>query len=69
MPVTVNCAIFTFGIRSDGLVLAQFQRGQDNHRLLINTNVPIALVNHFILDLNNIVGVAENSDISKQLCK
>jgi hypothetical protein len=69
MPVAINCAMFTFRPGVNGLVLAQFQADQDNHQVLIKTNVPIASINHFTSSLNDIVNVAENSDISEPLCK
>jgi hypothetical protein len=69
MPVAINCAMFTFRPGVNGLVLAQFELNQNNHQGLINMNVPIASINNFTSRLNGIVNVAENSDISKSLCK
>jgi hypothetical protein len=69
MSVAINCVMFTFGRGLNRLALVQFQSDQDNHQVLINTNVPIASINNFTSRLNDIVNAAENSDISKSLCK
>ena len=69
MSTILDCVFFTHAYAKNRLFLVQFQSNPQDDEVLINTNVPRAVVDSWELHLNDALGRVQFSDQSRTVCK